>query len=108
VAGAETSGAPEADVAPAADPPPVPEPEPAAQTTPSYSAPGGIPETEPAASASSVNGHATGTVRQVPQRDVEPINLIEHAGPAIAKRLAPVAVAALVVLIAVRRRRSSQ
>jgi carbon monoxide dehydrogenase subunit G len=109
-AAAESSGAPEAvaDAAPVAEPAAVVEPAPAAESTPSYSAPGGIPETEPAASASSVNGHATGTVRQVPHRDVEPINLIEHAGPAVAKRLAPVAVAALVVLIAVRRRRSNK
>jgi carbon monoxide dehydrogenase subunit G len=37
--------------------------------------------------------------------DVEPIDLLHHAGPAVAKRLAPVAVALVVVLIAVRRRR---
>jgi succinate dehydrogenase/fumarate reductase flavoprotein subunit len=40
-----------------------------------------------------------------PQREIEPIDLLHHAGPAVAKRLAPVAVAALVVLIAVRRHR---
>jgi carbon monoxide dehydrogenase subunit G len=44
------------------------------------------------------------TVRE-PQREVEPINLLEHAGPAVAKRLAPVALAALIVLVALRRRR---
>jgi len=37
--------------------------------------------------------------------DVEPIDLLHHAGPAVAKRLAPVAVALVVVLIAVRRHR---
>jgi carbon monoxide dehydrogenase subunit G len=81
-AAAEASGAPEA----------------AADLTP--------PPAEAAASGpTSVNGHTTGTVRQVPPRDVEPIDLLHHAGPAVAKRLAPVAVAALVILIAVRRRR---
>jgi carbon monoxide dehydrogenase subunit G len=35
----------------------------------------------------------------------EPINLIESAGPAVAKRLAPVALALLVLLVAVGRRR---
>jgi carbon monoxide dehydrogenase subunit G len=38
-------------------------------------------------------------------REPEPINLVESAGPAIAKRLAPVAAALLVLLIAVGRRR---
>jgi MYXO-CTERM domain-containing protein len=35
----------------------------------------------------------------------EPINLIESAGPAVAKRIAPVALAVLVLLIGLRRRR---
>ncbi|MEO9109680.1 MAG: SRPBCC domain-containing protein [Jatrophihabitantaceae bacterium] len=38
--------------------------------------------------------------------DVEPINLIESAGPAVAKRLAPVAVAVLILLLATRRYRT--
>ena len=37
----------------------------------------------------------------------QPIDLVASAGPAIAKRLAPVAVALLVLLIVVRRRRST-
>jgi carbon monoxide dehydrogenase subunit G len=36
---------------------------------------------------------------------VEPINLLESAGPAVAKRLAPVALAALLVLLLLGRRR---
>ena len=36
---------------------------------------------------------------------VEPLNLIEHAGPAVAKRLAPIAAALVVLLIATRRHR---
>lgn len=35
----------------------------------------------------------------------EPINLIESAGPAVAKRIAPVALAVLMLLIGIRRRR---
>jgi uncharacterized protein len=41
-----------------------------------------------------------------PVADPEPINLLESAGPAIAKRLAPVALVLLLLLIIVRRRRS--
>ena len=52
------------------------------------------PEAEPAASPARRSIH-----------DVEPIDLLHHAGPAVAKRLAPVAVALVVVLIAVRRHR---
>ena len=37
--------------------------------------------------------------------EVEPIDLLHHAGPAVAKRLAPIAVALVIFLIAVRRRR---
>jgi carbon monoxide dehydrogenase subunit G len=70
-----------------------------AETTPAYSVPGGIPAARPNAvsSVSSVNGRP-------PQADVEPIDLLHTAGPAVAKRLAPVAVAAVVVLLALRRR----
>ena len=52
------------------------------------------PEPEPGASPARRSIH-----------DVEPIDLLHHAGPAVAKRLAPVAVALVVVLIAVRRHR---
>jgi len=41
-----------------------------------------------------------------PVAEPEPINLLESAGPAVAKRLAPVALVLLVLLIIVRRRRS--
>lgn len=54
------------------------------------------------ASRASVNGSGP---RRIAPADPEPINLIESAGPAVAKRLAPLAVAAVVVLLAVRRRR---
>jgi carbon monoxide dehydrogenase subunit G len=40
-----------------------------------------------------------------PAPEVEPINLLESAGPAVAKRLAPVALAALLVLLLLGRRR---
>jgi carbon monoxide dehydrogenase subunit G len=59
-----------------------------------------------AAGAASVNGHEAQHAR--PQRDVEPINLIESAGPAVAKRLAPVAIALILVLGAARRRRKKR
>jgi carbon monoxide dehydrogenase subunit G len=51
-----------------------------------------------------VNGHPARSARAA-HADVEPIDLLHHAGPAVAKRLAPVAVALLVVLVAVRRHR---
>jgi carbon monoxide dehydrogenase subunit G len=41
------------------------------------------------------------------EADVEPIDLVASAGPAIAKRLAPAAAVLLVVLLVLRRRRSS-
>jgi carbon monoxide dehydrogenase subunit G len=47
-----------------------------------------------------LRGHEPG-----PAREPEPINLVESAGPAIAKRLAPVAAVLLVLLIALGRRR---
>jgi uncharacterized protein len=58
-----------------------------------------------AESVASVNGHPA-VDQLAPRGEVEPINLLESAGPAVAKRLAPVAVAAVVVLLAVRRRHS--
>lgn len=58
---------------------------------------------EPASEVISVNGHQR--VEQSSSDDVEPIDLLKHAAPAIGKRLAgPLAVALVVVLIAVRRR----
>jgi uncharacterized protein len=61
-------------------------------------------ESVAAESVATVNGHPD-RYRPDPQAEVEPIDLLKHAGPAVAKRLAPVAFAAVVVLIAVRRRR---
>ncbi|MDT4914331.1 MAG: uncharacterized protein QOC66_3459 [Pseudonocardiales bacterium] len=60
---------------------------------------------DPVHQLSSVNGHSVDSASQ-PQREVEPINLLESAGPAVAKRIAPVAVALVVVLLAARRRRA--
>jgi carbon monoxide dehydrogenase subunit G len=58
-----------------------------------------------ATSAASVNGgKPSGMSRRA--ADVEPIDLLKHAGPAVGKRLAgPVAVALVIALIAARRRR---
>jgi len=62
----------------------------------------------PAADATEPRSEPTGSVNgrpvAAPQREVEPINLLESAGPAVAKRLAPVAVGVVVLLIALRRR----
>ncbi|MGI8677134.1 MAG: SRPBCC domain-containing protein [Jatrophihabitans sp.] len=59
------------------------------------------------ADGASVNGtSATAARRTPPEREVQPINLIASAGPAVAKRIAgPLAVGALFILIAARRRR---
>jgi carbon monoxide dehydrogenase subunit G len=43
--------------------------------------------------------------REIPTADVEPINLLESAGPAVAKRLAPIAVALVLLLIILRLRK---
>ncbi|MDT4905741.1 MAG: hypothetical protein QOH52_3757 [Pseudonocardiales bacterium] len=77
-----------------------------AEAPAAYSAPGGTAATGDTAGAASLNGHES--QQRQPQRDVEPINLIESAGPAVAKRLAPVAVALVFVAIAVRRRRKKR
>jgi carbon monoxide dehydrogenase subunit G len=89
---AETEPAVEAPVAePAADEP---------EATPAYSVPDGIPVSGDAVSSfHAVNGHFAQS-----RDEVEPINLLESAGPAVAKRLAPVAVALVVVFAAWRRR----
>ena len=71
--------------------------------TPAYSAPGGIPTTsEAVSSVSAVNGH-----HLLPRATPEVEALIEHAKPAVAKRIAPVAVA-LVILAAAARRRAGK
>jgi uncharacterized protein len=92
--------------------------------TPSYGVPGGIPAVDPAVAATgdpgetaaapnaasaptaeepSMNGRPSRPAPQ-PAADVEPIDLLQSAGPAVAKRLAPVALAGVIVLIALRRR----
>jgi carbon monoxide dehydrogenase subunit G len=70
--------------------------QPAGHTVPAYGAPGGIPD-----SVGSVNGREP----RPAQPEVEPIDLLQHAGPALAKRLAPIAVALVVLVVALRRRR---
>lgn len=74
--------------------------------TPSFATPGGIPVPE-LGEEPSVNGHSAGPQHRA-QPEVEPINLLESAGPAVAKRLAPVAVALVFVLIGIRRRRGKR
>jgi carbon monoxide dehydrogenase subunit G len=62
------------------------------------------PEATPAEVAS-VNGHRRGD-RSSTSDEVEPIDLLKSAGPAVGKRLAgPLAVALVIALIAARRRR---
>lgn len=64
------------------------------------------PAVDPAtAEVTSVNGHRRAESRSAAD-DVEPIDLLRSAGPAVGKRLAgPLAVALLIALIAARRRR---
>ena len=80
----------------------------AVATGPGYSAPAEPATAEPTAPApTSATGTHTGTSGarpSVPARDVEPINLIESAGPAVIKRLAPLAAVLAVLLFVLRRR----
>ncbi len=83
---------------------------PDADAAPAFGAPGGI--TAPQSDQEpSVNGHSRSTP-QKPQREVEPIDLLQSAGPAIARRaapiLAPVAIGIVFVLAAQRRRRGKR
>ncbi len=62
---------------------------------------------QPAAATVSAAAAAPASPRPTPSArpsEVEPINLIESAGPAIAKRLAPVAIAAVLLFFVLRRR----
>ncbi len=98
----DAAGAPDAPAAAAGVPDAADAPETAdrpAASTPSDSVPDAGPQT-----LTSANGHHVSPWRKQ-HHEVEPIDLIKHAGPAVGKRLAPVAVAALVILIAVRRRK---
>jgi uncharacterized protein len=78
------------------------------------------PSSEPAAAPAAAEPAADGTpaaAKASPARsasaprsvtsadDVEPINLLESAGPAVAKRLVPIIVAVLLILVILRRRR---
>ena len=74
---------------------------------PTSHAPAHASEKPPAGEAGpiSMNGYEPDE-SAVSQPEVEPINLLEHAGPAVAKRLAPVGLALIVVLLAIRRKRA--
>jgi carbon monoxide dehydrogenase subunit G len=96
----------EADAAPdSTDDAPAP-----ADATPAYSVPGGVPTDADAVlppdaiDAPTVADRSSAPATR-PMHDVEPIDLLKSAGPAVAKRLAgPAAVALVITLIAVRRR----
>ncbi|MEO7287292.1 MAG: SRPBCC family protein [Jatrophihabitantaceae bacterium] len=63
----------------------------------------------PAAAVTAAGGRpaasATGPAHAAPPREVEPIDLLGSAGPAVAKRLAPIGVLVLVIVFVLRRRR---
>jgi carbon monoxide dehydrogenase subunit G len=67
----------------------------AAKKAPATTAAGETPPAEPVAAAPAR-----------PAAEPEPINLLESAGPAVAKRLAPLVLVLLVLLIIVRRRKA--
>jgi carbon monoxide dehydrogenase subunit G len=97
------------DTAPAEAPAEVPaEPGPAATASELGATSGPEAEAAIGETAEPARPAAEPEVRVEPQREVEPINLLESAGPAVAKRLAPVAVALVVVLAAARRRRGKR
>ncbi len=98
-AGAPAAEPPAIDDAAEADPP-APEPDSSFAVPDEYAEPN-------SPTVSSVNGHPARADAE-PQREVEPINLLESAGPAVAKRLAPVAIALVIVLGAMRRRRGKR
>jgi len=91
------------------EPPETPKPRPRPRKTTSSAAHATVPDTEapsapePVAAAPSAPKHANPEPRRT-AAEVEPINLIESAGPAIAKRLLPL-IAVVVVLLALHRRR---
>jgi carbon monoxide dehydrogenase subunit G len=72
----------------------------------------GAPADQPVAAPAADIAEATAftpepAVRKVEQPDAEPVDLIHAAGPPVAKRLIPVAVAAVIVFFVVRRLRRS-
>ncbi len=91
------------------EPPETPKPRPRPRKATPAAAQATVPDTEapsapePAAAAPSAPKHANPEPRRT-AAEVEPINLIESAGPAIAKRLLPL-IAVVVVLLALHRRR---
>jgi len=79
--------------------------EPVQQATPAYSMPGGVPAVAAPPGVSAGNGHVTQAPARLDESEVESIDLIKNAGPAVAKRLAvPAGLALVVVLLAGRRR----
>jgi carbon monoxide dehydrogenase subunit G len=97
------------DATPAADATPAPDAAPAeatstdsgpAEATSGAAAPAAGEVSAPAPAPAAQSGP-----RQIPTADVEPIDLLESAGPALAKRLAPLLAALLVVLAILRRHR---
>jgi hypothetical protein len=95
-------------------------PEPAAERVPAYGAPGGVPAADPAeitaagtgpddAAAADGSAPAASPAPAAPARpasdDIAPIDLLSSAGPAVAKRVAPLALALVFLLIAIRRYR---
>jgi carbon monoxide dehydrogenase subunit G len=91
-------------VAPAAESPLTPDPAAVPPATETAAAETAATETAEVETVATVNGHPHRWHKS--HEDVEPIDLIKHAGPAVGKRLAPVALALVVLLIAIRRRRS--
>jgi carbon monoxide dehydrogenase subunit G len=95
-----------AEAATAVTPPPEPtvtEPtvtEPA--VTSERASPSEVVAEEPAVTPSPAARHAAANRRP---EDVEPINLIESAGPAVAKRLAPIVALVILLVLLLRRRR---
>lgn len=79
---------------------PAPDVEPAVEAAPAadIAADAATPAPDPVAAA------PTG-LRTIQSADVEPIDLLEHAGPAVAKRLAPIFAAIVVLLIILRQRK---
>jgi carbon monoxide dehydrogenase subunit G len=76
-------------------------------TSPEAAAPLDMPAAEEDAAGVSTSVTVPAPTAQPQRRAAEHIDLMEHAGPAMAKRLAPLVVVALVVLLVVRRRRRS-
>lgn len=127
-AAAEASAATEAPATtePAAEPtaaePAAVATEPAAgggeEAVPSYSVPGGVPldetadetagdTTDDTTRVASVNGHPAAPATKS-HHHVEPIDLLHHAGPAVAKRLGPVLLGLVVLFIVIHRRRADR